>query len=62
MNERVIGVATEAANRSYDYCIRIQPEWSAEDEANKLKIQQDTGIFLNPRRTMGDEDEYPKVY
>jgi len=39
MNKRVIGVATEAENRSYDYCVRIQPEWNAEDEANKLKIQ-----------------------
>jgi hypothetical protein len=61
MNKRVIGVATEAANRSYDYCVRIQPEWSEEDEANKLKIQQDVGIFVNPRRHTTGEDEYPKV-
>jgi hypothetical protein len=61
MNKRVIGVATEAENRSYDYCVRIQPEWSAKDETNKLKIQQQTGIFVNPRREMGGEDEYPKV-
>lgn len=59
MNKRVIGVATEAENRSYDYCVRIQPEWSEEDEANKLKVQQDMGIFVNPRREMGGEDEYP---
>jgi hypothetical protein len=61
MNKRVIGVATEAENRSYDYCVRIQPEWSADDEANKLKIQQQIGIFVNPRRTTTNEDEYPKV-
>lgn len=61
MNKRIIGVATEAANRSYDYCVRIQPGWSAEDEENKLKVQQATGIFLNPRRTTTGEDEYPKV-
>jgi hypothetical protein len=61
MHKRVIGVATEAENRSYDYCVRIQPEWSAEDEANKLKVQQDMGIFVNPRREMGGEDEYPKL-
>jgi hypothetical protein len=61
MNKRVIGVATEAENRSYDYCVRIQPEWSAEDEAKKLKIQQDMGIFVNPRRTMTGEDEYPNL-
>jgi hypothetical protein len=54
-------VATEAENRSYDYCVRIQPEWSAEDEANKLKVQQDIGIFVNPRHEMGGQDEYPKV-
>jgi len=61
MNRRVIGVATEAANRSYDYCVRIQPEWSEEDEANKLKVQEHTGIFVSPRRTTSGEDEYPKV-
>ena len=61
MNKRIIGVATEAANRSYDYCVRIQPGWSAEDEENKLKVQQATGIFLTPRRTTTGEDEYPKV-
>lgn len=61
MNKRVIGVATEAENRSYDYCVRIQPEWSKEDEANKLKVQEDTGIFVNPRRQMAGEDEYPEV-
>jgi len=61
MNKRVIGVATEAENRSYDYCVRIQPEWSDEDEANKVKIQQELGIFLNPRRTTDGEDEYPQV-
>jgi hypothetical protein len=59
-NKRVIGVATEAENRSYDYCVRIQPEWSSDDEVNKLKIQQQTGIFRNPQRTTGGEDEYPK--
>jgi len=61
MNKRVVGVATEAENRSYDYCVLIQPEWSAEDEAKKLKIQQDMGIFVNPRRVTTGEDEYPTL-
>ena len=61
MNKRVIGVATEAENRSYDYCVRVQPEWSAEDEVNKLKIQEHTGIFVNPRRETCGEDEYPTI-
>jgi hypothetical protein len=60
-NKRVLGVATEAENRSYDYCFRYQPEWSDEDEANKLKVQEATGIFLNPRRTQSGEDEYPAI-
>jgi hypothetical protein len=48
MNKRIIGIATEGENRSNDYCVRIQPNWSAEDEAKKLKIQEDTGIFRDP--------------
>ena len=61
MNKRVVGVATEAENRSYDYCFRDQPDWSQADEAKKLEIQKATGIFLNPRRTEDGEDEYPAV-
>ena len=61
MNNRVVGVATEAENRSYDYCFRHQPHWSETDAANKLKIQEATGIFLNPRRTQSGEDEYPAI-
>ena len=60
-NKTVVGVATEAANRCYDYCVLIQPEWRAEDEARKAQIQKDTGIFVNPRRTMSGEDEYPDL-
>jgi hypothetical protein len=61
MNTRVIGVATEAANRSYDYCVRIQPEWDEEDEKNKRKVQEEMKIFLNPRITKVGEDEHPRV-
>jgi len=61
MNKCVIGVATEAANLAYDYCVFIQPEWGADDEARKLQIQHDTGIFVNPRLTTSGEDEYPSI-
>jgi hypothetical protein len=58
-NKRVIGVATEAANRSYDFCVRVQPKWTEKDEEAKVKIQEKTGIFVNPRKTATGEDEYP---
>jgi len=58
-NKRVIGVATERENRSYDFCVRMQNEWTAEDDENRKKIQEKTGIFVSPRRTQGGEDEYP---
>ena len=60
-NKRVIGVATEAENRSYDYCAFFQPEWSDEDEARKLRLQKETGIFVNPKILAVGEDEYPNL-
>jgi hypothetical protein len=60
-NKRVIGIATEKENRSYDYCVRIQPNWRPEDEANKLEIQKKLGIFVSPRVARVGEDEYPNV-
>ena len=61
MNKRVIGIATERENRSYDYCVLVQPEWNAEHETAKIQIQKDTGIFVSPRLMRGSEDEYPNV-
>jgi len=58
-NKRVIGIATEAENRSYDFCLRVQPEWTEKDEEAKAKIQQGTGIFVNPRQSADSDDEYP---
>jgi len=58
-NKRVIGIATEAETRSYDFCLRVQAEWTVEDEENKKKVQEKTGIFVNPRKTQDGEDEYP---
>lgn len=59
LNKRVIGIATEGENRSYDYCVLIQPKWTAADEARKLSVQQEYGIFVRPRIITGGEDEYP---
>ncbi len=61
MNERVIGIATEKQNRAYDYCVFIQPNWTAKDEAKKIQIQKDTGIFVSPKLMRVGEDEYPDV-
>jgi hypothetical protein len=60
-NSRVVGVATEKENRSYDYCIFIQPKWRPEDEARKLEIQKEYGIFVNPKVLQAGEDEYPEA-
>jgi hypothetical protein len=59
-NNRVVGIATEKENRSYDYCVRVQPNWRPEDEARKLEIQEKTGIFAKPRVARASEDEYPE--
>ena len=61
MNKRVIGIATERENRSYDYCVRVQPEWTAEHEAAKIQIQKDTGIFVRPRLMRGSEDDWRAI-
>lgn len=58
-NNKVIGIATEAANRSYDYCLLVKPDWTTEDEERKTDIQRETGIFVNPRKTAESGDEYP---
>jgi hypothetical protein len=58
-NKKVIGVATEAANRSYDFCVLVEPEWTGKHEEAKTKIQRETGIFVSPRQTATGEDEYP---
>jgi hypothetical protein len=60
-NSRVIGIATEKENRSYDYCVLIQPTWRPEDEARKIEIQRECGIFVRPRVFQVGEDEYPEA-
>ncbi len=62
-NKKVIGIATEKKIRpvsSYDFCLLEIPEWTAEYQKHMERLQGETGIFVNPRITRTQEDEYPK--
>jgi hypothetical protein len=59
MNQRVIGIATEFENRSYDYCVLYKPQWSKKDEERKIRYQKEFGIFRDPQLTTTGVDEYP---
>ncbi len=61
MNKRVIGVATGKSNRSNDFVHLYAENWSDADEQRKQAIQEKCGIFVSPRITASDADEYPKV-
>jgi hypothetical protein len=61
MNKRVIGVATGKSNRSYDFVHLYAETWSDADEQRKQAIQEEYGIFVSPRITASDADEYPKI-
>ena len=61
MNKRVVGVATGKSNRSYDFAHLYAEDWSDADEKRKQAIQKAYGIFVSPRITVGDADEYPTI-
>ena len=61
MNKRVIGVATGKSNRCYDFVHLYAENWSDADEERKQEIQEKYGIFVSPRITASDADEYPKL-
>ena len=61
MNKRVIGVATGKSNRSHDFVHLYAESWSDADEQRKQVIQEEYGIFVTPRITSSDADEYPKI-
>lgn len=61
MNKRVVGVATGKSNRSYDFFHLYSESWSDADEQRKQAIQEKYGIFVSPRITASDVDEYPKL-
>jgi hypothetical protein len=56
---KVIGVATDRENRSYDFVYLEMPSWTAKNEEYMKGIQEDLGIFTSPRISLAHEDEYP---
>jgi|Deesub1362A_J573_1020465.scaffolds.fasta_scaffold02881_9 hypothetical protein len=63
-NKKVLGIATEKKIRpmcSYDFCLLNIPTWTEENQAEMERIQEETGIFLNPIIKESHEDEYPRV-
>jgi hypothetical protein len=63
-NKKVIGVATEkpaSPTLSYDFVLLDIPEWTEECQKDMEKLQQETGILVNPIIGYAHEDEYPKM-
>ena len=58
---RVIGVATNKGNNGYDFLFMKMPDWTPENEALKIQLQDEYGIFKSPRITITSEDEYPPL-
>jgi len=62
-NRKVIGIATEkkaSPTCSYDFVLLHMPEWTEKNQKEMERIQQETGILLNPIVSIAHEDEYPK--
>ena len=62
-NKKVIGIATEKKMQpisSYDFCLLEIPEWTEEYQKQVEQLQKETGIFVNPKVSRAQEDEYPK--
>jgi len=63
-NRKVIGIASEKKvrrTRSYDFCFIDLPEWTEENQKQMEKLQQETGILVNPIVGFAHENEYPKT-
>jgi hypothetical protein len=60
-NSRVIGVATSRDNTNYDFVYLNIPEWTAQLEEEKARLQEHFGIFVSPRVTQTNSDEYPPL-
>ena len=61
-NRQVIGIATEKyANPScsYDFALLNMPKWTENNQKEMDRIQQETGILVNPTLGYAHEDEYP---
>ncbi len=63
-NRKVLGIATEkkaSPTCSYDFALLDMLEWTEENQKEMEKIQQETGILLNPLISIAHEEEYPKL-
>ncbi len=59
----VVGIATERYSPegfSLDLCQLQLPNWTPEHQTTMEAIQADLGYFVNPRRSVSHEDEYPE--
>lgn len=62
-NRKVLGIATEKKSSpicSYDFFLLDMPKWTEENQKEMDKMQQKTGILLNPIARYRHEEEYPK--
>ncbi len=63
-NRKVLGIATgkkSSPTCSYDFVLLDMPKWTEENQKEMKKMQQKTGILLNPIIGYTHEDEYPKI-
>ncbi len=63
-NRMVLGVATEkpaSPTCSYDFVLLDIPEWTEKCQKDMEKLQQETGILVNPTISYTHFDEYPKL-
>jgi len=63
-NRKVLGIATEkpaSPTTSYDFVLLDKPEWTEENQKNMEKVQQETGILINPTIGYTHFGEYPKL-
>ena len=59
----LIGIAIEkyaSPSCSYDFALLNMPKWTENNQKEMDRIQQETGILVNPIVGYSHEDEYPK--
>ncbi len=62
-NKKALGIATEkkaSPSCSYDFVLLYMPEWTEQNQKEMEKMQQQTGILVNPTISNAHFDEYPK--
>jgi len=63
-NRKVVGIATDKMpgdGMAFEFCFLDIPEWSSEDEKQKVRIQNETGMLLAPEVRQPTEYEYPPL-